>query len=187
MNSTQLGHANCLAASATLLRLSLSVRHIALLHSVRSKTIRGRRHEAHEFNDFNWSAFNQSTAWEWRDWKISFRCNHKHLCAARGVLGQEPLSLDACRSICTCRLCGLRGHCLRVEVTCNSRPIYRLLILPNEIGRLDARYAHGLFGPVLLRRAVMNIANVYCERIEFRDMDEHDRNVCSVLRKIWFQ
>lgn len=97
------------------------------------------------------------------------------------------LSLDACRSIRTCRLCGLRGHCLRVEVTCNSRPIYRLLILPNEIGRLDARYAHGLFGPVLLRRAVMNIANVYCKRIEFRDMDEHDRNVCSVLRKIRFQ
>lgn len=81
-------------------------------------------------------------------------------------------SLDACGSIRTCRLCGLRGHCLRVEVTCNSRPIYRLFIPQNEIGRLDAHCAHYLLsGPVSprLHCAVVNIANVlYRERIGFR-------------------
>lgn len=143
MNSMQLGPANCVSLHRPLcLRLSLSVRHIALLNSFGDYS---ERRDAREFNDFNWSALNQSTdAWVRRGRKIFFRYNHEGLCAARGVL-----SPDACRSIRTCRLCGLRGHCLRVEVTCNSRPIYRLFIPRNEIGRLDARCAHYLLsGPV---------------------------------------
>jgi len=105
---------------------------VTLLRSVRSGTIRrDRRRDAREFNDFNWSAFNQSTnARERRGRKISFCYNHESFMPREGSLVGSLFS-DACRSIRTCRLCGLRGHRLRVEVTCNSRPIYRLLIPRN--------------------------------------------------------
>lgn len=97
------------------------------------------------------------------------------------------LSPDACGSIRTCRLCGLRGHCLRVEVTCNSRPIYRLFIPQNEIGRLDAcRTYYLLSGPVSQRpqRAIVNIANVYRERIGFREwMSATEKCVFSTSEK----
>ena len=188
MNSTQLGHANCLTvASATLLRLSLSDRHIVLLRSVHSETIRSRRRDVREFNDSNWSVFNQLRSTPGSDvvGKSLFVITNIYAPREGSLIGN--LSRDACRSIRTCRRCGLRGHCLRVEVTYNSRPIYRLLISQNEIAWMSA----ALFVVWSCFIATSTRRREYCKCVSrayrIPRMKEHNRNVCSALRKIRFQ
>lgn len=128
-NLTQLRHVINYLCCCTL-RVSLSI--YRTVHYWFIRRLFTTNTYAYMFNGFNWNAFKRSIAPESRP-KSLFYYNHERTLHERSLI--ESLSHDACRSIRTCQLCGSRGHCLRMEVTCNSRSIYRFLISRSEINR----------------------------------------------------